>query len=89
MPSIDIPSFIGNKTCAGINCTLKISIIRPLLLTNGELAPFLEYQVSGTGIINPSTIITAQGVTGGYRRAVSRESVHQSTLEILDYATAQ
>lgn len=63
--------WINGANCAGYNCTLKLSIIRPLKLVNGKTIPYLEYQVEfPNSTILPLQFMTLQsyGYSRGYIR---------------------
>lgn len=63
--------WINGANCAGYNCTLKLSIIRPLKLVNGKTIPYLEYQVQfPNSTILPLQFMTLQsyGYSRGYIR---------------------
>lgn len=53
----------GNR-CTNFNCTLKISLIRPIPTLDGRLLPFIEYKIDFDTTSLPSQYMTLQ--TDGY-----------------------
>lgn len=71
-------------------CTLKLSLINPLMLTNGESAPYLEYQAHfSTPIALQTAVIETQGYLNGFRKNITRFIQQMTTNEALDFTVFQ
>lgn len=80
----------GNM-CTGSNvCSLKLSLINPLLLTTGEKAPYLEYQAHLNEAIPLQTaVIETEGYMGGFKKNITRFIQQMTTSEALDFTVFQ
>lgn len=80
----------GNKCTWSDICTLKLSLINPLLLTSGESAPYLEYQAHfNVQIPLQTAVIETQGYAGGFRKNITRFIQQMTTNEALDFTVFQ
>lgn len=79
--------------CNWYKCTLKLSIINPLVSTSWENIPFLEYKISFNWS-NPTTplqyaIINADWYANWYKRSVKKEVRQLTTAEAFDFTVFQ
>lgn len=79
--------------CNWYKCTLKLSIINPLISTTWEEIPFLEYKISFNWT-NPATplqyaIINADGYSYWYKRSIRKEIRQLTTAEAFDFTVFQ
>lgn len=78
------------RLCISQKCTLKLSVINPLLLTTGESAPYLEYQANfDVPIPLQMATIETQGYAGGFRKNITRFIQQMTTNEALDFTVFQ
>lgn len=71
-------------------CSLKLSLVNPLVLTTGESAPYLEYQARFDQAIPLQTaVIDSQGYAGGFRKNITRFIQQMTTNEALDFTVFQ
>lgn len=72
-------------------CTLKLSVVNPLLLTdNTTLAPYIEYQAHFNAPVPLQTaVIETQGYIGGFRKNITRFIQQMTTNEALDFTVFQ
>lgn len=78
--------------CWGANiCTLKLSLINPLLLSDKKtVAPYLEYQARfNIPVPLQTAVIEAQGYAGGFRKDITRFIQQMTTNEALDFTVFQ
>lgn len=77
--------------CKGTQkCTIKFSLINPLVLTSGEKAPYLEYQAHfNVPVPLQTAVIEAQGYAGGFRKNITRFIQQMTTNEALDFTVFQ
>jgi len=72
-------------------CTLKLSLINPLMLQDGvTIAPYLEYQANfNVAVPLQTAVIEAQGYMGGFRKSITRFVQQTTTNEALDFTVFQ
>lgn len=89
--STDFSSFYtSNCTTTLPKCTLKLSLINPLILTTGETAPYLEYQaIFSTAVPLQTAVIQTEGYAGGFRKNITRYIQQMTTNEALDFTVFQ
>jgi hypothetical protein len=77
--------------CTGFSCTLKLSMIRPVLLSDGRTLPFLEYRINFSGIHVPTQYMTLESTAYAYKflrtRTVRIPQITTNTA--LDFAVLQ
>jgi hypothetical protein len=72
--------------CTGLVCTLKLSLIRPVPLSDGRVIPFLEYRINfGTG----NMIIDSEAYSYGFFRSKTVKIPQITTNTALDFAILQ
>lgn len=82
--------YVNNCGVGKPKCTLKLSIINPLILTTGEAAPYLEYKAQFDKAIPLQTaVIETQGYAGGFRKNITRFIQQMTTNEALDFTVFQ
>jgi hypothetical protein len=82
--------YAGKCVTPPIRCSLKLSIINPLILTTGQNAPYLEYQaVFGAPIPLQTAVIETQGYAWGFRKNITRYMQQMTTNEALDFTVFQ
>ena len=81
--------------CTVNKCTLKLSIIAPLLLSSpaNTSAPYLEYQITVAGG-NPAiplqyATISTQGYSAGFRKDITKSIRQLTTNEAADFTVFQ
>ncbi|OIP54952.1 hypothetical protein AUK10_00255 [Candidatus Gracilibacteria bacterium CG2_30_37_12] len=83
-------SFYTTKCVSPIVCTLKLSLINPLLLTTGEVVPYIEYQaIFDEPIPLQTAVIETQGYAGGFRKNITHFIQQMTTNEALDFTVFQ
>lgn len=83
-------SFYTTKCGTPNACTLKLSLINPLVLTTNEIAPYLEYQGTfNVPIPLQTATVEAQGYAGGFRKNITRFIQQMTTNEALDFTVFQ
>ncbi len=77
--------------CTNFQCTLKLSLIRPIPLTDGRMMNFLEYKISGFTTAIPSQYITlhSEGYAYGFLRSRDVLFPQITTNTALDFAVLQ
>lgn len=72
-------------------CTLKLSLINPLVLTTNEIAPYLEYQATfNVPVPLQTATVEAQGYAGGFRKNITTRFMQQMTTnEAFDFTVFQ
>ena len=97
--SVSIGDFYTNMSylginwanCAGFACTLKLSLIRPVLLADGRSLPFLEYRINFWWVTVPTQFMTIDSTAYAYKflrtRTVAIPQITTSTA--LDFAVLQ
>ncbi|MCK9272380.1 hypothetical protein M0P65_02425 [Candidatus Gracilibacteria bacterium] len=78
--------------CSILNkCTLKLSVINPLLLSNGQIAPYLEYKIDflGSTIPNQYSKIESNGNAFGFKRTIKRNVEQLTSNEAMDFTVFQ
>lgn len=82
--------FYTNKCSGADKCTLKLSLINPLILTTGESAPYLEWNgYFNVPIPLQTAVIETQGYAGGFRKNITRFIQQMTTNEALDFTVFQ
>ena len=83
-------AFYNAKCNSTEKCTLKLSLINPLILTSGEKAPYLEYQARFNATVPLQTaVVQTQGYAGGFRKNITRFIQQMTTNEALDFTVFQ
>jgi len=76
--------------CSTEQCTLKLSLINPLLLNGGENAPYLEYQAYfNVAVPLQTAVIQTAWYAGGFRKNITRFIQQMTTSEALDFTVFQ
>jgi len=77
--------------CAGYNCTLKLSMIRPVPLDDGRILPFLEYRIDFGVASVPSQymLLDATAYSYGFQRSRQIRIPQITTNTALDFAVLQ
>jgi hypothetical protein len=86
--------FIGSNgaACLGYLCTLKLSILRPIVTTDSNRTiDFLEYRITFPGVVIPSQYMNlrAEGYSYGFLRQRSFQFPQITTNTALDFAVLQ
>ncbi len=83
--------YTANCSITPQKCTLKLSLVNPLLLTdNVTIAPYLEYQAHfNTPTPLQTAVIETQGYAGGFRKNITRFIQQMTTNEALDFTVFQ
>jgi hypothetical protein len=79
------------SNCAGFQCTLKLSMIRPFVTTWGKSYPFLEYKIDFGSISVPSQymILDSSAFVRGYLRSRQVRIPQITTNTATDFAVLQ
>lgn len=82
--------FYNNECWVGSGCILKMSLVRELLLTNGNRIPYLEYQINaGWTVPQRYTRIQASGKAYGFKKDLE-VNIPQTTLnQAFDFTVFQ
>jgi len=78
--------------CTGFTCTLKLSLIRPIPLTDGRSIPFLEYKIdfqAGNTVPSQYMILEADSYAYGFFRSRTVRIPQITTNTALDFAILQ
>lgn len=89
--SSSLGSFYASN-CAPPNvCTLKLSLVNPLVLQDGiTVAPYLEYQAHfNVPVPLQTAVVETQGYVGGFRKSITRFVQQMTTNEALDFTVFQ
>lgn len=83
----------GSGKCQGYGCTLKLSLLRPLLV-DGKSIPFLEYQIDFTagyapGIPDQYLNLTTKWYSDGFLRSRTIQIPQITTNTALDFTVLQ
>lgn len=73
-------------------CTLKLSLINPLSLSNWQIAPYLEYKIifsAWTLIPNQYTKIVSDGNSFWFKRTIKRNVEQVTSNEAMDFTVFQ
>ena len=83
--------YTSKCTSSDPKCTLKLSLINPLLLDdNITIAPYLEYQATfSTSVPLQTAVIQTEGYAGGFRKNITRYIQQMTTNEALDFTVFQ
>ncbi len=84
-------TFYNTKCTSSITCTLKLSLVNPLILSvTGESVPYLEYLASFDKPISLQTAtIETQWYAWGFRKNITRFIQQTTTNEALDFTVFQ
>ena len=79
------------QSCGGYNCTLKLSLIRPIQLLDERTLPFLEYKIDFwlTRIPAQYMLLNSNGYAAGYLRTKTIKIPQITTSTALDFAVLQ
>ena len=84
-------------SCANYKCSIKFSVVAPLIASDWKIIPYLEMRFSVTAN-SPATpvklpyrytIINADGYSYWFKRHISRDIMQQTTNEALDFTIFQ
>ena len=82
-------AFVASR-CVSATCTLKLGILRPLVLVGGTAVPYLEYRITSLTPIPEQWIrISAEGYVRGFRKTRYREVEQVTTEEAMDFTVFQ
>jgi hypothetical protein len=97
--SVSIGDFYTNMSylgfnwsnCTGFACTLKLSLIRPILLADGRSLPFLEYRINFWWVTVPTQFMTINSTAYAYKFLRTRTVMipQITTNTALDFAVLQ
>lgn len=89
--SSNLESFYASNCSASNACTLKLSLINPLMLQDGvTIAPYLEYQANfNVPVPLQTAVVETQGYMGGFRKNITRFVQQMTTNEALDFTVFQ
>ncbi|MDD2566175.1 MAG: hypothetical protein PHZ26_02615 [Candidatus Gracilibacteria bacterium] len=81
----------NGANCTSNSCTLKLSIINPLIGTGGQAIPYLEYKIDFGFVKVPLqyAIIQSDGYSYGFKRHIRSTARQQTTSEALDFTIFQ
>ncbi len=82
----------GGVNCTAFACTLKLSLIRPILLTDGRTLPFLQYKIDfwgGNIVPNQYMILESSSYSYGFFRSYTLRIPQITTNTALDFAILQ
>ncbi len=83
--------WLGGVNCTSFQCTLKLSLIRPVPLTDGRIMNFLEYKITGFPSAIPSQYMTihSEWYAYGFLRSRDIQFPQITTNTALDFAVLQ
>lgn len=88
--SSSLSSFYASNCGTPNACTLKLSLINPLILQDGTIAPYLEYQARfNVPVPLQTAVVETQGYAGGFRKNLTRSVQQTTTNEALDFTVFQ
>jgi hypothetical protein len=80
----------GAGECSDSNgkCTLKLSVIRPIITKEGNVIPYLEYKIEMLGANRPLLDrfirVASRGTAAGFRRDVEMKIPQSTAIQGLD-----
>jgi hypothetical protein len=84
---------VSNGKCSSFGCTMKLSLLRPILLANGKTIPFLEYKIDfsaySAGIPDQFINLTTKGYSNGFLRTRTIQIPQITTNTALDFTVLQ
>lgn len=84
-------TFYSNECWVGDECVLKLSVVKPLILSDGTEIPYLEYKINTNGNAIPfqESYISTKGKSFGFQKSLNVALPHSSTSSAFDFTVLQ